>query len=117
MWLALRRLARRSQPESSTLSTTRRAPAVISALASEVRSRVPNRSRWAGPIEVIDCDLGPEPAAERGDLTWAVGAHLGHEDLGARREVLVDGPGEAGAVVEAAGLATTLRSAPRRWAM
>ncbi len=75
---------------------------MISAFAASVVSRVPKRSRWAGPIEVMTSYLGLEPAAERRDLTRAIGAHLGHEYLGAGHEVLIDRTRESGAVVEAA---------------
>ena len=83
--VASSRRASPSRRSSSTLSTTTRAPAVISAFAESVRSRVPKRSRCDGPIAVMTDDLGLEPAAQRGDLARPVGAHLGHEHLGPRR--------------------------------
>ena len=45
--------------------------------------------------------LGPHPLAHRADLARPVGAHLGHEHLGARRQVLVERAGQAAGVVEA----------------
>ena len=59
------------------------------------------------PLEVDGADGGDRrdrrlhPLAQLGDLARSVGAHLGDEHLGARGEVLVDGAGEAGRVVEA----------------
>ena len=50
-----------------------------------------------------DPDARAHPAAQLRDLTGAVGAHLGHEHLRARSQLLIDGPGQPGAVVEAAG--------------
>ena len=55
-------------------------------------------------------DVGRAPPAQVGDLPGAVGTHLGHEHLGAIGQVLVDGPGQSGPVVEA-GRAWPPRSA------
>ena len=71
--------------------------------------RLDDRVLGAEPLEVHGADRGDDrdvrraPAAQVGDLAGPVGAHLGDEDLGAVDEVLVDGPGEPGAVVEDAG--------------
>ena len=46
-------------------------------------------------------DVRRAPAAQLGDLPGPVGAHLGDEHLGTVSQVLVDRPGQAGAVVEA----------------
>ena len=46
-------------------------------------------------------DVRRAPSAQLGDLTGPVGAHLGDEHLGTVGQVLVDRPGQAGAVVEA----------------
>ena len=52
------------------------------------------------PLEVHGADGGDHrnggraPAAELGDLTLAVGAHLGHEDVSPGGELFVDGPGQ-----------------------
>ena len=43
------------------------------------------------------------PPAEVGDLTLPVGTHFRHEDVGARSQLLVDGPGQPGPVVERGG--------------
>ena len=72
------------------LSTTTRAAEVISAFAESVLSRVPKRSRCAGPIEVMTATSGWSQPTKRRDLTRAVGTHLGHEHFGPRHEMLVD---------------------------
>ncbi len=78
-------------------------PARISALACD------DAVLGAEALEVHRADggdhrhVGTDPRAQLGDLPAPVGPHLRHEDLGPVGQVLVDGPGQPGPVVEAGG--------------
>ena len=89
----------------------------ISALASTIRVLGPEPLQVHGADGGDHGDVGADPRAQVGDLARAVGAHLGHEDLGAVGQVLVHGPGQPGPVVEA-GRAGHHGAAgrPTRWA-
>ncbi len=71
-------------------------------LGLERALQAPETLEMGGADGGDDRDLGAQPCAELRDLPTPVGAHLGHEHLRARREVLVDGARQPGAVVEAA---------------
>ena len=73
----------------------------ISALASTIRVLGPEALEVDRTDGGDDRDVGRAPSTELGDLTRAVGAHLGDEHLGAVGKVLVDRAGQPGPVVEA----------------
>ena len=92
--------ARRS---SSTTSTAHGTSLEDLGLGLEHAVLGPEALQVHGPDGGDHRDVGADPRAQLGDLPRAVGAHLGHEDLGSLGQVLVDRPGQPGAVVEAGG--------------
>ena len=87
---AASRSASAAEPVGVHVEHRGRAPSRISDFARTIASSERIRSRCTGPMAVIDADVGLHPLAQRRDLAAAVRAHLGDEDLGAGRQLLVD---------------------------